>query len=173
MSLNFLPVQGTTNTTKNIWDCKNGMLYTLQLIDSVRTAPYGLPTDLAQVIENMRFHVGVALALLDHALITGHSYQDSAANVDDYSACVSLYLDELQTAKQLWNQWLLDAQSQGTLQGLGYFGQEPSAPITAEADKTTTDVTLEALQQKEAKMSSYLVLGGLAVAIAGIWAMTK
>lgn len=106
-SLELLPVQGVTSPIANIEFIRGRLLNTLTIIDGALKYPTGVPTELRQRIYNIRFHVVVALGILDGALRSGYSPLETANTVDGLAAAIDSHITAIKIAKPLWRQFLV------------------------------------------------------------------
>lgn len=107
-TLDLLPVNGLA-AVSTVGETQMRLRDTLAIVDGMRRGPYGLPAELAQKLENIRFHVVNALTLCNVARRTGHSWRGPASNVDGLQAAVDNHAVAIERARPVWNAWLTDA----------------------------------------------------------------
>lgn len=102
----MLPVAGTDDLTLNVRQFRAVWLSTLHMIDGIRGNPLAMSKPLEVSLDSLRYHAGVALAMIDAFLRIGGQVENSALEIPHIEATIQLYLEELGRVKQHWNDWV-------------------------------------------------------------------
>lgn len=159
-TFDLLPVNGFTDPISTLGETQMRLRDSLAIVDGMRKGPYGLPVELVQKLENIRFHIVNALFLCDVAQRTGHAWRSPASNIDGLRASIDNQVAAIERARPVWNTWLTSA-----LANKGPNDVLPPPPAVAlsygyGADAPITDSTGGLV--KTNTLSDYLAIGVVA-----------
>jgi len=156
-TLDILPLTGISDGTQSIRDVKGRLLQTLQVLDGLLKAPFGLTSVLRTQLENVRFHVVNGLTLVDAAERLGYSLEQPASDIDGLFATIDNHKLAIERTRGTWTAWLKDAHAQQTV-------ADAPLPIKQQrSSKKPVAIGFGADESTTQSLTPYLIAGGVAL----------
>lgn len=154
-----LPPHGINNPMQSVRELDDRLNSALTIIDGLREAPYSMPADLKQALDNIRFHVIGGLTFVDAYIRRGGTWRQPASDIGpEVQLCIDNLVLSVSQARQIWDPWI--KMSHMTWQQTD--GPLPTLPLAGFSGyggygDTLTDVA------KPLTITDYIAIGGVAV----------
>lgn len=109
-SLTMLPVMGITDATADVGTMQSRVKASLEIVEGLRSAPFGMSPTVKQAIEDIRFHLINALNAIQTWLQPGAgNVRDPHVDVPGLVASIDSHIAVVRNSRPAWDAWLKDA----------------------------------------------------------------
>lgn len=172
-SLDALPLQGVDDDLQTVIQARAKLQASFTMVGQILAAPSGLPAELRNRLNSVKFHITTGLSAIDTFLYMGNPSTSSAGDVPNWREAVKNHIVEIHQAKPSWDNWLKTENPPEAPPPLPK--QSALDPFAAEAvvdEAIKATAALESVSEPT-PLRTYLVIGGIALGVLVLLKLAK
>jgi hypothetical protein len=164
-SLDALPLPGVDDDLQSVVEARAKLQASFTMVGQILAAPSGVPAELRNQLNNVKFHITTGLSAIDNYLYMGNPSTSAVGDVPNWREAIKGHIAAIRQAKPAWDNWLtVEKPPEAPLPLLKESALDPAA-ATAAIDKAANTSGSSALESMSSPtpLRTYLVIGGIAV----------
>jgi len=162
-SLDALPLPGVDDDLQTVTQARAKLKASFTMVGQILAAPSGVPAELRNRLNSVKFHITTGLSAIDSFLYLGNPPTSQVGDVPNWREAVKNSIREIHQAKPAWDNWLrVENPPEAPPPLPKQSALDPIAAAAAIDEATRAPSAMESLSQPT-PLRTYLVIGGVAL----------